>query len=173
MMKEKENLLAELKNRIDPNLGFVLISYSAMTANTEARFRDTVVSAGGEYFVIKKRLFAKAASEKGAKYDTETIKGHLGIVYASSKAGFVPTTKALCNFQKENADFIKVIGGHFEGSKCSGADIEAIAKLPSLEVMRSQFLGVFEAPMGSMLATVEAILTSLMHCIENKISKEK
>jgi large subunit ribosomal protein L10 len=34
--------------------------------------------------------------------------------------------------------------------------------------MRAQLLGTFEAPMSQTLAVVEAILCSVLHCLENK-----
>ena len=51
---------------------------------------------------------------------------------------------------------------------CSASDVEQISKLPSKEEMRAQFLGTLEAPLSQTLGVIEALLTTVMHCLENK-----
>ena len=45
-------------------------------------------------------------------------------------------------------------------------------KLPAKDEMRAQLLGLFEAPMSQTLSTMESLLTSVMHCLENKKDKD-
>ena len=51
-------------------------------------------------------------------------------------------------------------------------DLEIISQLPTKDVMRSQLLGLFEAPMSQTLAVMEALLCSVPHCLENKAALE-
>jgi large subunit ribosomal protein L10 len=51
---------------------------------------------------------------------------------------------------------------------CSASDVEQISKLPGKDEMRSQFLGTLEAPLAQTLSVLEALLTSVMYCLENK-----
>lgn len=172
MLKEKELLLKEIQSKIDPQEGFVLIRYQGMTPNMESDFRGSLVAAGGDYFVVKKRIFSKAAEHENIEYSANDLDGHIGLVYVTKPGQFVATAKALFDFKKDNADNVDVIGGYFEKSKYPSKDIQALSELPSLEEMRAQMLGLFEAPMSTTLATIEAILTSVMHCVQNKINNE-
>lgn len=174
MSAEKELLMNELKAKINPRMGFILASYDKLSANKMAEFRETLVKTGGDFFAVKKRVFLKAAGNFDASgslgYELGELKGHVALVM--TKNSFVETTKALYAFRKENSENLHILGGHFEGKKCSSKDIEMISELPSVEVMRAQFLGLLEAPMSQTLAVIEALLTSVMHCIENKCEKE-
>ena len=51
---------------------------------------------------------------------------------------------------------------------CTAADVEAIAKLPNLNEMRAQFLGLLEAPMAQNAQVVHAVLASVLYCLEEK-----
>lgn len=170
MIKEKELLLNEITQKIDPSLGFILTSYSAMNANVMADFREKLVSAGGSFFVVKKRVFRKAVRGMDLEYELGELQGHLGLIVVEKN--FVDATKALYAFGEENKEAIKILGGHFEGKKCSAGDVEQISKLPTQEGMRALFLGLLEAPMSQTLATLEAIIASVIYCLDNKTKKE-
>jgi large subunit ribosomal protein L10 len=170
MLAEKELFLNEVKGKIDPSIGFVLASYRGINANGFASFRNRLVEAGGDFFVIKKRVFVKAAKDLELSYAVDELEGHVGLAFA--KDNFLALTKALYAFKNENVDTLKVIGGHFEGKKCSEQDVETISKLPSQDEMRAQFLGLLAAPMTQTLGVVQAMLTSVIYCLDNKANKE-
>ncbi|MDN3507859.1 MAG: 50S ribosomal protein L10, partial [Simkaniaceae bacterium] len=56
--------------------------------------------------------------------------------------------------------------------KCVETDFKMIADLPTKNEMRAQFVGLLEAPMVQVVNVVNALLTSPLHCMENKCQKE-
>ncbi len=170
MLAEKELFLEEIKAKVDPSLGFILASYRGINANAFAGFRNRMVEAGGDFFVIKKRVFIKAAKDLNLEYAVNDLTGHVGLAFA--KTNFVALTKALYDFKNENLETITVLGGHFEGRKCSMQDVELISKLPSQNEMRAQFLGLLVAPMTQTLGVLQAMLSSVIYCLDNKAKKE-
>ncbi len=68
---------------------------------------------------------------------------------------------------------VEVVGGRFEGKMYTGADVEKLSNLPSKDEMRAQFLSVLEAPMSQTLAVMEALLTSVVYCLDNKSKQEE
>ena len=116
--------------------------------------------------VVKKRVLIKAAEVAGITLDPALLQGHIAVVFASEDP--IQTTKTVYQFCKENEEVLEVIGGRFEGALCSAQDMKQIAELPSKDEMRAQFLGTLEAPLSQTLAVVEALLTSVMHCLDNK-----
>ena len=169
MSAEKQALLDEVKDKIDLEDGFILASYDKLDANAIADMRASLVKAGGDMFVVKKRIFAKAASEKNITYSLEELEGH--VLLAMGKGNFPAVAKEVFKAKKETKA-LNVIGGFFEEKKCAASEVEQISNLPSLDEMRAQILGLLEAPMSETLATVEALLTSVLHCMENKNSEE-
>lgn len=166
MRDEKQLLLDEMKERIDGSTALVLTSYQKLTPDTSADFRNQLAEAGGSFSVVRKRVFIKAAEAAGIKLDEKNLAGNIGVVFASADP--IAPTKAFFQFAEENEEIFEVLAGQFEGQICGPEDVKAISKLPSQDEMRAQFIGTLEAPMTQTLAVMEALLTSVMHCLENK-----
>ena len=166
MRPEKQLLLDEIKQKMDGSKAFVLTSYKQLNPNVSSKFRQTLGKSKGSFEVVRKRILLKAAQAAGVTLDASLLEGHIGVVFAEDDA--VETTKAFFQFTEENADLFQVLGGQFEGQLCSPKDVEKISKLPSQAEMRSQFLATLEAPLSQTLAVMEALLTSVVHCLDNK-----
>lgn len=170
MRPEKQLLLDEVKNQIQNTPGFVLMSYQKMNPNLTSEFRTAIGESGGFLYIVKKRLFLKAALEAGLAIDDQMISGHLGIVYSGEDT--VTTTKTIYKYKKDYSGMLEILGARFEGKICTPQEVEQISKLPSKDEMRAQFLAVLAAPMSQTVAAMRSILTSVIYCIENKAHKE-
>lgn len=153
---------------MDSSKAIVLTSYKKLSPNLAAAFRANIAKTGGSLEVVKKRLLIKAAEHAGFELDRSNLQGHIGVIFAETDP--LQTTKYIYQFRKENEEILEVLGGRFEGSLCSALDVEMISKLPSQDEMRAQLLGLFEAPMSQTLAVVEALLCSVVYCLENKVA---
>ncbi|MBS0604447.1 MAG: 50S ribosomal protein L10 [Verrucomicrobia bacterium] len=170
MRPEKQFLLDDIKDRIAGSQAIVLASYKRLEPNASAAFRTNLAKTGGSLEVVKKRVLIKAAQVAGVDLDPALLQGHIAVVFANQDP--IQTTKAVYQFCQENEEVLEVIGGRFEGTVCSAKDVEQISKLPSKDEMRAQFLGTLEAPMAQTLAVIEALLTTVMHCLDNKSKAE-
>lgn len=166
MRKEKQLLLDEVTQKIDKAPAIVITRYQGLTANMAHQFRGQVAKVGGEFEVVRKRLLVKAAQTRGIQLDVDKLPGHVGLIFANQDA--LAATKAVFAFGKENGDAFEVLAGWFDGQVVSASDVEAISNLPDRDTMRAQFLGLLEAPMAQTLAVIEALLTVVPHCLENK-----
>lgn len=171
MRQEKQLLLNEVKEQIEHFDSFVIMRYLGLSANKASEFRREVAKTGGGVEVMRKRLLVKAAQAAGITLDAESLSGHIGLVYAGTDP--IETTKLVFKFSQENEKRIEVVGGRFEGTLYSAADVEKLSKLPSRDEMRAQFLGLLEAPMAQTLAVMDALLTSVVHCLDNKCKLEQ
>ncbi len=166
MRPEKQFLLDDINDRIAGSKAFVLASYKSLRPNAAATLRSNIAKSGGSMEVVKKRVLIKAAQVAGVDLDPALLQGHIAVVFANQDP--VQTTKLIYQFSQENEGVLSVVGGRFEGSICSAKDVEQISKLPGKDEMRAQFLGTLEAPLSQTLAVLEALLTSVPYCLENK-----
>ena len=166
MREEKQLLLDEIEDKIGQSTSLVLLKYQNMTPNKAADFRSKVVGSGGLFQVMRKRIFIKAAAAAGIEFDLAALEGHVGVVFAYQDP--VPVTKLIYEFSKENDQALEVLCGRFEGKLFTAGDVKQISNLPSRDEMRAQFLGTLEAPLSQTLAVMEALLSSIMYCLENK-----
>jgi large subunit ribosomal protein L10 len=170
MRTEKQLLLDEVKGQIERYNSFVIMSYSGLTANATNDFRRVIAKNGGTLEIVRKRILLKAAQAAGMSLDLDTLPGHIGLVFAGKDP--LETTKLVFKFRQEIGKGIEVVGGRFEGQLFSGPDIETLSKLPSKDEMRAQLLGTLEAPMAQTLAVMEALLSSVVYCLDNKCQQE-
>jgi large subunit ribosomal protein L10 len=171
MRKEKQLLLNEVTEQLNQFPSFVIMRYARLSANQASLFRGEIAKVGGTVEVVRKRLLLKAAHVSGIALDLNALEGHIGLVFAGQDP--IETTKVVYKFSKANEKAIEVIGGRFDGRLYSGVDVEKLSKLPGKQEMRAQLLAVLEAPMSNTLATMEALLTTLIWCLDNKSKEHK
>lgn len=169
MRQEKQFLLDEVKEQLEKFGSFVIMRYSSLNANAANTFRREVAKIGGSVEVVRKRVLVKAAEAAGIKLDIAALPGHIGLVLASQDP--LETAKVVFKFSQETDNVIEVIGGRIDGQLYTGPDVETLSKLPGKDEMRAQLLAVLEAPMAQTLAVMDALLTSVVYCLDNK-SKE-
>ncbi len=169
MRVEKELLLQDIKNKIEGYQSFIVTKYFKLSATDATDFRNKVHEVGGEYEVVSKRVFLKAANQCGIDLKKDNLEGHIGVVFASEEA--VETAKIICAFSKEKNNVVSILAGHIDGQLCDATKVEFLSKLPSKDEMRAQVIGLFEAPMAQTLSTFEAILTGVLYCMDNKVTK--
>jgi large subunit ribosomal protein L10 len=166
MRAEKQLLLDDIKEKINHSKGFLLTRYSKMDPNLASQFRIALHQTGGDFEVIRKRILLKAAEAAGCTIDRALLDGHIGVIFADDD--LFQTTKTVFKFKSENEEVLDIIGGRFEGKLYSAKDMEAISKLPSKPEMQAQLLGILEAVPSQLLAVIDALLTSVGFCLDNK-----
>lgn len=170
MRKDKQLLLDEVKEQIDQYNSFVIMSYLKLGANAANKFRTEIANLGGNVEVMRKRVLIKAAEAAGVTLDIKALPGHIGLVFAGRDA--LETTKAVFKFSQDNNKAVEVIGARFEGQLYNGADMEMLSKLPGKDEMRAQLLATLEAPLSQTLAVMDAVLTSVVYCLDNKCKQQ-
>lgn len=166
MRQEKQLLLDEIKGHIVKHKTFVIMRYQGLEANKANAFRREVARLGGNIEMLRKRLLIRAAAAVGIQLDMAALPGHIGLVLAGEDP--IETTKAVYKFSEDNNKAVEIIGGHFEGQLFNGEQVKALSLLPGKDEMRAQFLGTLEAPMAQTLAVMNALLTSVVFCLDNK-----
>lgn len=170
MRPEKELLKQEITDKLRLFPSFVLMRYGKLSANAANDFRRQVGKQGGDVLIVRKRVLLKAAVDAGLPIGKETLDGHIGVVFLGADP--IETTKTVVKFSQDREKVLQLLGGRFDGRFYSGPDVERLSTLPNKNEMRAQLLSVFEAPLSQTLAVIEALLTSVPHCLENKTKLE-
>jgi large subunit ribosomal protein L10 len=166
MRHEKQFLMEEVKGQMNKYQSFVILRYLKFSANALNGFRTAIAQQGGEVEMVRKRILIKAAMAAGIPLTRDALDGHIGLVYAGKDP--LETAKYVFNYSRDNEGTVKIIGGHIDGQMYTAAQVDVLSTLPGKDEMRAQLLSVFEAPLSQTLAVMEALLTSVPHCLENK-----
>ena len=102
--------------------------------------------------VTKNRLtkLALEGSDKAAL--SEFFDGPTAIAYSSDP---VQLTKLLTNFAKNNSNLV-ILGGIMDNEILSVEKIEILSKLPSLEEIRAQLIGLISSPAQKIASVLTA-----------------
>lgn len=169
MRQEKQLLLDEIKGQIDQNNTFLIMRNHGIEANKANEFRDGLAKSGGQVEVVRKRIMIKAAKAAGVELDIKALTGHIGLIFAGKDP--LETLKEAFKFSQENNKTIEIIGGQFEGKLHTAEQMEMLSKLPNLDGMRAELLSVLEAPLSNTLSVMNAIVASVVYCLDNKVKQ--
>ena len=82
----------------------------------------------------------------------------------------VAVAKALSDAARDTK-ILTLRGGVLSGNAISGTDIESLAKLPPLDVLQAQLVGVIVAPLTQLVAVLNAPLQNLIGLIDARITQ--
>jgi len=108
--------------------------------------------AGAKFRVTKNRL-AKIAI-KGSKFEqlADQFSGPTAIAVSEDP---VAAAKVVSEFAKTN-DKLVIIGGALDEKVLDVAGVAALARLPSLDNLRSKLISVLQAPAGKLASVIQA-----------------
>lgn len=170
MRQDKHLLLDEVTESIKKYENFFVMRYKGMTANMANVFRGEVVKRGGDVHILRKRLLLKAAESIGLPVENVNLDGHVGLVFAGNDP--VEMSKTLIQFGKDNNEAVTLVGARVENQMLGPQEVITLSQLPGKNDMRAQLLATFEAPMSQTLAVMEALIASVVYCLDNKCTKE-
>jgi len=166
MKHEKQLLLDEIQGQIQKSPSYLIAQYAKLTANKANEFRRQMAKIGVDFEVVRKRVLIKAAHEAGITLVVDDLPGHIGLLMPKNDP--VEATKAVLQYSDSNDGCFTLLGGRVEGLHVSATDMKRLSQLPSKPEMRAQFLGLLEAPLAQTLAVMDALLSSVVYCLDNK-----
>lgn len=166
MRHEKQYLLDDIHSQLASSEAVVILRYNKLSANAANEFRGGVAKLGADVTMVPKRMLLKGAQQAGLNLAKADLEGHIGVIAANENP--LEVAKYVIQYGKSSEQAVQVIGGRFEGKLYNAEDVVKLSELPSLPEMRAQFLGTLEAPLAQTLSTIEAILCSVIYCLDNK-----
>ena len=158
MSYEKELLLNEIKEQVGRSTSMIPIQYGCLPPGKVWTLRSNLAKSGSTLEVVRRRVFLKAAALSGINFDETLFKGNVGVVFVNQENS-MDALKDVFKFKNDHPELkLGVLCGHIDGKPMTGAEVEYLAKLPSLDVMRSQFIALLVSPMTLTLSVMEAAI---------------
>jgi large subunit ribosomal protein L10 len=163
MRPEKNYLLREVEQHLGKSSYVFVTDFSRLTVAETADLRGALRPLGAEFHVVKNTLLRVAMAQRELPEMDETLKGPTAMVTGGKNVSEV--AKALVQFAKAK-DKIAVKGGILDGRLMSSADVNFLSTLPSMEVMRGQFLGLLNAPAQQFVRVLQAVPESVLNVLQ-------
>lgn len=149
---KKEEEIVSLNKRFNDDEAVVVTHYSGLTVAEMTELRTELRKNGASFKVAKNRLAQRAL--KGTKFEgiSDMFAGPTGI--ATSKDP-IAAAKVTFEFAKKNQKLV-IIGGGMGETVLNAKGIEALAKLPSLDEIRSKLVGLLVAGPTKLVGVLQA-----------------
>ena len=155
VLELKKQQVAALKERLDASIAGVVVDYKGISVEDDTKLRKELREAGVEYTVVKNTLLGRAIDGTSLADMGSALEGTTAI--ATSKDDYVAAARILGKYaDKSNTFALKT--GYLDGEVISLEKLEALAKLPSREVLLATVLSAFNAPIASFARAVQAIV---------------
>ena len=167
---DKERIVAELAERLGSTDTLIVADYRGLTNKQLEALRDELFKHGARFRIVKNTLSRRAAELAGADSLLVMLEGPTAIAFIESSGDPAAVAKALAATARET-NVLALRGGVLEGKALTGEEIEALAKLPPADVLRSELLGAIVAPLSELVVLVTAPLRDLHGLIEARIAQ--
>jgi large subunit ribosomal protein L10 len=157
MSKVQPNKVAtinEVKSRVEATTTAVVTEYRGLTVAQISALRRQLRTLGADYKVFKNTLVRRAIAGTDVESLSEFLVGPTAIAFVDGDVSAV--AKALRDFARESPKLI-VKGGVVDGKPLTKSDLNALADLPSRDVMLAQFAGLLASPLRTMAALLKAV----------------
>jgi large subunit ribosomal protein L10 len=168
--EDKERVVAELTEKLRSAETLYVADYRGLTMPQIDALRGRLLENGARLSVVKNTLTRRAAQAAGADALLALLEGPSAIAFIEADGDMVAVAKALADSARETK-VLEIRGGVMQGREISASDVEALAKLPPLDVLRGQVLGAIIAPLSAIAALLNAPLQNLYGLIDARIEQ--
>jgi large subunit ribosomal protein L10 len=165
---EKVAVVDEIRTKLAEADATVLTEYRGLTVHELADLRGSLRSSGTEYKVFKNTLARRAVEGAGLEDIASLFEGPVAIAFVRGDAA--AAAKALRDFGKNNPALI-LKGGLLGTRVITPTDIDALAELPSREVLLSQIAGTFQAPLVKAAGLFQAFTRNFAYGVQALIDQ--
>ena len=125
-----------------------------------AELRTTLRDADATFRVVKNTLSERAADQVGAEGLKELLQGPTAMTFVRGDAA--AAAKALRDFRRSTQNtLLEFKGGWMNGAPLSPADVDAIAQLPSREVLEARLVGMVASPLTGLVTALNNLIAGL------------
>jgi large subunit ribosomal protein L10 len=150
----------ELKAKVDATSTAVVTEYRGMTVAQISTLRRQLRTLDADYKVFKNTLVRRAIIGTSVEPLDAFLEGPTAIAFVNGDVSAV--AKALRDFAKATPTLV-IKGGVLDGKALSMGDLNALADLPSRDVLLARFAGLLASPLSTMAGLLKAIPQNLAY----------
>ena len=152
---DKERVVEELTERLRSSEALLVADYRGLTNSELAGLRVKLTTHGAKLSVVKNTLTRRAAEAAGRRRAARAARGaDRDRVRRRADGDPVAVAKALSDAARDTK-ILALRGGVLSGNAITADEIERLAKLPPLDVLQAQLVGVIVAPLTQLARAAE------------------
>ena len=154
---EKTAVVDRLAEDLSDAQAIFAVDYRGISVPQAAELRTKLRESDASFKVVKNRL-AKLAAEKAGTEIDELLTGPIALTLINGDPVIV--AKTITTFTREH-NVLEYKGGLMDGAVLEVDTFQAIAKLPGLEVLHGQLVGLTASPLTGLVAGMSNLISGL------------
>lgn len=159
----KQQIVNEIKEAVQNSKSVTIVEYRGLNVEQVTDLRNQFRAANTSYKIYKNTMVALALQELGFEGYEEYLKGPNGFVF--SNEDMVQGPKITSEYAKKN-DKLVIKAGLLDGKILTSKEVEALAKLPSREVLVAMALGGLNAPISGFANVLQGVIRKLVYAVD-------
>jgi large subunit ribosomal protein L10 len=157
---QKAAVIEEVAASISASNAVYAVDYRGISVPQAAELRIKLREADASFTVVKNTLGERAADQVGAEGLKELLAGPTAMTFVRGDAA--AAAKALRDFRRSTGGtLLEVKGGWMNGSGLTADQIDAIAQLPSREVLYGRLVGMVAFPLSGLAGAMSNLISGL------------
>jgi large subunit ribosomal protein L10 len=156
--EEKAALVEEMTSALTDAEAVFAVDYRGISVPQAAELRTRLSEADATFRIVKNRLAKRAADSAGRKELADLFEGPTALTLV--KGDPVTAAKAIATFGREHR-LLEFKGGLMEGAPLDPEQFLTISRLPALDVLRGQLVGIAASPITGLARGLNSMLSGL------------
>ena len=140
---KKGEIVDKLTGALKGAKSLVFVNFHGLKVSQASTMRRALKSEGVSYSVTKKSLTKRVLASEKFSGEQPELTGELAVAWSED---LVAPARGVYDFQKKFPEGINILGGVFEGKYMTKAEMEEIALIPTIEVLRGKFVNIINSP---------------------------
>jgi len=163
--EQKAQVIDEVAGAIKEADAVFAVDYRGISVPQAAELRTTLRAADATFRVVKNTLSERAADQAGAAGLKELLQGPTAMTFVRGDAA--AAAKALRDFRRgTGGTLLEFKGGWMNGAALTPDDVDAIAQLPSRDVLNARLVGMVAAPLTGLAGALGNLVGGLARTLQ-------
>jgi large subunit ribosomal protein L10 len=155
---QKAAVIEEVAGQLREAQAVYAVDYRGTSVPQAAELRTRLRDADTRFRVVKNTLTERAADAAGADVLKQYLDGPTALVFVGGDAAVA--AKALADFRRASG-LLQFKGGWMGGEVLSAEQIDAIARLPSRDVLYGRLVGMVASPLTGLASAMDGLIGGL------------
>jgi large subunit ribosomal protein L10 len=157
---QKAAVIDEVAGEISGSDAIFAVDYRGISVPQAADLRTKLRDVDAHFRVVKNTLTERAADQAGAEGLKALLEGPTAMTFVRGDAA--AAAKALRDFRRSTGgQLLEFKGGWMNGAAVSAEEMDAIAQLPSREVLYGRLVGMVASPLTGLAAALGGLIGGL------------
>jgi large subunit ribosomal protein L10 len=154
---QKAAVIDAVATQISESEAVFAVDYRGISVPQAAELRTRLRDTDASFRVVKNTLTERAADQAGADGLKELLEGPTAMTFVRGDAA--AAAKALSDFRRASGGtLLEFKGGWMNDAPLDAAQIEAIAKLPTREVLYGRLVGMVASPLTGLATSLNGLI---------------